>query len=81
MTDFGSVISLCTRAITAAIDWLGDIHVALPGVATAMLASFVIYSLVRLLLVPFVGSGASDLATRPIQNARMQRNKSRGKGG
>lgn len=64
MLDFAVIIGLCTRAITAAVDWLGDIHVALPGVATAMIASFVIYTLVRLLLVPFIGYGASDLATR-----------------
>jgi len=64
MFDFTVIMRLVGRSITAAVGWLGDMHVALPGVATAMIAAFVMYSAVRLLLVPFIGYGASDLVTR-----------------
>jgi len=58
------VISMLADSLSSVIDWFNEIFTALPLLLSVFLGSFVVYSVVRLLLVPLIGQRGSDRVTR-----------------
>lgn len=58
-----AVFSMFTNAITGVVGWFSSIINAIPGASSVILASFMLYLLVRVLLGPLIGSAGSDLAS------------------
>ena len=72
---FGNVISMVATAISSALLWLDKITSFIPGSVAMMLASFVIYTSVRLLIKPLVGYASSDLATGKLKAKKREKQK------
>lgn len=70
---FTQIISMISQSISSSIIWLDNVIGSITGISIAILASFLIYTSIRLLLVPFIGSASSDLATRGVQKKRFDR--------
>lgn len=58
-----AVFTMFTNAISGVVGWFSSIINAIPGASAVILASFMMYLLVRVLLGPLIGTAGSDLAS------------------
>lgn len=65
-----AIFSLFTNAISGVVGWFSSMINAIPGASSVILASFLMYLLVRVLLGPLIGSAGSDLASGNHKNIK-----------
>lgn len=71
------LLILCNKGIVAALSWFLAICNAIPDAFTTILTFFALYTVVRVLISPLVGSAGSD-AVKEIRKEYGKKEKSDG---
>ena len=72
--DLDNVVSFVGQGVFACLGWLDKFDDAFSGGITSLIIGlFVMYTSVRLLLLPFIGQASSDFVDRTVGNKTAQR--------